>query len=108
MLKLLEKDYIIVELDKNIWQRWSVDCSPTQDNWVIHWLVFTIQCNGKLKKHVSQFRVKIIPQTGGLVSSQDKEIIDYVILYEAIELLNDLWYSIDRDTLIKDIELQIQ
>lgn len=115
---LIQKDYIIVELNP-MCGHWYKDCNwitpefinveeneitnnlknvsseqPLSELSGIGWdmcsLDFTIQCNGKLKRHRTFFRIKDVENT-----SIKKEVVWRYEIQEAISMLSSLGYELN-------------
>jgi len=105
-MALLQKDYILVDLNTDCWNwylpygEWwdlSIDVSSLTGwqwigkRWWPMWsLDFTIQVNGKLKQHRTYFEM-----TEDDNCSQYLNIKDWKVIQEAISMLNSLWYELD-------------
>jgi hypothetical protein len=102
---ILQKDYVIVELNKDA-GTWSTE----EWMWPRWWLEFTVQCNGKLKKHTTGFNVKDLRPTtkDAPCSSNMFDIMNYYPIYEAIHLLESLWYQLTTEEIIPQIEAELK
>ena len=88
---LLQRDYITLDLEK------TGERNSWTEKWDIYWLLITIQCNGKLKRHTTSFQVhrEVFCEPSWNTGTSHWTVSNFWGIYATIELLDSLWYSLD-------------
>lgn len=101
---IYKSKFLIIEAEKS----WKWD--DLENNWDIFWVSFFIQSNWQLRRHKMYLDIKPPYETEDTKDSQ-YWLCNYNGIYEAIDILDDLWYELKDhatdysivDMLIKEI-----
>jgi len=98
---IFQRDYITIDLV----EKPTIGELKLVDWYYQFFLNFTIQCNGKIKRHSTSIDAKVVPYWTWGSDEEFKElwkkveIEEWIHIYEAIDLLDSLWYELDKTQL---------